>query len=73
MKSNAENLEAYLADILDARLGALKTIKELCQKHLPGYEETMAYNMPSYKKDDDVEVAFASQKIIFAFILLSMT
>ena len=36
-----------------------------------GYEESMAYGMPSYKqKDGEVEVAFASQKNYISLYIL---
>lgn len=62
MKSNAKTVDDYLEEVPEARLEALKKIRVLCLKHLPDYEESMAYHMPSYKKDGVVEVAFASQK-----------
>ena len=62
MKSDAKNVDSYLTQVPEKRLDALKKIRALCQEHLPGYEESMAYKMPSYKKNDVVEVAFASQK-----------
>jgi len=62
MKSSATTVDNYLKEVPENRLEALTILRDLCQKHLPDYEENMAYSMPSYKSTGDVEVAFASQK-----------
>jgi len=62
MKSDAKTVEDYLLDIPENRIRALNELRQLCLKHLPEYEETMVYKMPSYKNEGQVEVAFASQK-----------
>ena len=62
MKSTAKTVDQYLNEVPFERQDALKKIRSLCEKLLPGYEESMAYNMPSFKKNDMVEVAFACQK-----------
>jgi uncharacterized protein YdhG (YjbR/CyaY superfamily) len=62
MKSYAKNVDEYLEEVPEERLVTLKELRALCKKLLTGYEESMAYKMPSYKKNDIVEVAFASQK-----------
>ena len=62
MKSEAKSVDEYLTQIPEARVNALKQLRTLCKEVLVGYEESMAYKMPSYKKNNVVEVAFASQK-----------
>lgn len=62
MKSKAKDVNTYLEEVPEKRLPALKKLRALCQEHLPGYAESMVYNMPSYTQNDVVEVAFASQK-----------
>ena len=62
MKSTAHNVKQYLSEVPIERQEALKKLRALCLAELSGYEESMVYNMPSYIKDDQVEVAFASQK-----------
>ncbi|NER14627.1 DUF1801 domain-containing protein [Leptobacterium flavescens] len=62
MKSKAKNVDQYLNEVPEKRVKALEKIRELCKEELKGYEESMVYNMPSYKKNDQIEVAFASQK-----------
>ena len=62
MQSTAPNVDAYLTEIPAERRDVLIAIRHLCLKHLLGYEEGMAYGMPSYSRDDVVEFGFASQK-----------
>jgi uncharacterized protein YdhG (YjbR/CyaY superfamily) len=62
MKSNAKSVNDYLTQIPEKRVSALKKLRELCLEYLPDHEESMAYKMPSYKRNNQVEVAFASQK-----------
>ena len=37
-------------------------LRNLCVKALRGYEESMEYGMPCYKRNGNIEVAYASQK-----------
>jgi uncharacterized protein YdhG (YjbR/CyaY superfamily) len=62
MKSEAKTVEDYLSQIPEKKVSALKKLRNLCLKHLPDHEESLVYKMPSYKRNDQVEVAFASQK-----------
>ena len=62
MKSQAKKVLEYLKEVPEERVSTLKKIRELCLTHLPKHEESMSYKMPSYKRNDQVEVAFASQK-----------
>ncbi|KAA3613124.1 MAG: DUF1801 domain-containing protein [Calditrichaeota bacterium] len=62
MKSNATNVDQYLQEVPEKRVQAITKLRALCKEILVGYEESMIWKMPSYKKDQDVEVAFASQK-----------
>lgn len=62
MTSDAKTVEEYLTQVPKHRLEALTEIRNLCKEILKGYEESMTYKMPSYKKHNVVEVAFASQK-----------
>jgi uncharacterized protein YdhG (YjbR/CyaY superfamily) len=62
VQSTATNVDAYLAEVPVERRDVLAAIRRLCLEHLPGYEEGMAYGMPSYSKDGVVEFGFASQK-----------
>jgi len=62
MKSKATSVKQYLIEAPVKRQHALKKLRDLCKKELIDYEESMAYKMPSYKINGQVEVAFASQK-----------
>ena len=62
MKSEAKSVDVYLTQIPEKRMNALKQLRTLCKEVLVDYKESMAYKMPSYKKNNIVEVAFASQK-----------
>jgi uncharacterized protein YdhG (YjbR/CyaY superfamily) len=57
---------ATVADYIDQapsdRREALALLRRLCQESLPGFVESIRYGMPSYSRDDVVEIAFASQK-----------
>ncbi len=62
MTSDAKTVEEYLNQAPEKRIEALRKIRQLCLSTMPKHEETMVYKMPSYKLNDQVEIAFASQK-----------
>lgn len=62
MKSETKSVSEYLKEVPQERLSALKKIRELCLTYLPDHKESMSYKMPSYNRNNQVEVAFASQK-----------
>ena len=62
MKSEAQTVDQYMLEVPEKRVEALENIRALCLKYLPDHEECMVYKMPSYKLNNQVEVAFASQK-----------
>ncbi len=71
MKSRAETVEEYLAEVPEERRPALETLRELCLDELTGYEEGMQYGMPSYSRvGSAVEVAYASQKNYISLYIL---
>ena len=70
MQSAATNIADYLAEVPASRRDALTTLRDLCVESLVGYEESMAYGAPCYKKNGIVEVAFASQKNYIAIYVL---
>ena len=70
MQSQAKDVSEYLKEVPAKRLEALRQLREMCLTTLEGYEESMAYGMPSYAKDCTVEVAFASQKNYISFYIL---
>lgn len=70
MQSKAKNVDEYLGEVPPERVDALKKLRALCLETLSGYQENMAYGMPSYHKDGVVEVAFANQKNYISLYLL---
>jgi len=71
MQSKAKTVDEYLKEVPENRQSALAQLRKLCLERLGGYEESMKYGMPSYKKKDgEVEVAFASQKNYISLYIL---
>ncbi len=62
MQSQAVDVATYLAEVPESRRATLETLRDLCRKSLVGYDEGMAYGMPTYSKPGKYAVAFASQK-----------
>ena len=70
MRSDALSVDEYLQDVPEARRAALQAVRKRCRKILVGFDEGMAYGMPSYTRDGVVEVAFASQKNYISLYVL---
>ena len=72
MQSNAKDVDTYLEEVPQARQAALTRLRKLCREVLAGYEESMEYGMPGYKRsvDGEIEVAFASQKNYISFYIM---
>lgn len=70
VRSQAEDVDGYLAELPEDRRGALTRIRELCRAELQGFTEVMAYGMPAYERDGVAEIAFASQKQYVSFYLM---
>ena len=51
MQSDAPNVTEYLKEAPEDRLETLKRLRDLCQEHLPDFDETMEYGMPSYSRE----------------------
>jgi len=62
MQSTAKNVNDYLDEVPVERKQSIAKLRDLCLDLLGGFEESMIYGMPSYSRDGEVEVAFASQK-----------
>jgi uncharacterized protein YdhG (YjbR/CyaY superfamily) len=62
MQGQAADVDAYLDEIPESRRSTLEAVRDLCRKHLSGYDETIAYGMPCYVRDGKPIVSFASQK-----------
>ena len=71
MQSKANSVDEYLQEVPEERQEALSQLREFCIKNLIGYDESMEYGMPSYKKKSgEIEVAFASQKNYISLYIL---
>lgn len=62
MQSNAKDVAIYIEEAPAERRDALLELRELCQTHLTGFTENLEYGGPTYSRDGEVEVGFASQK-----------
>ena len=62
MQSDTTTVDTYLKEVPEKRIIALQKIRKLCLENLPDHIESMVYKMPSYKRNEQVEVALASQK-----------
>ncbi|MEU8774156.1 DUF1801 domain-containing protein [Streptomyces sp. NPDC048606] len=69
-RSEAEDVDGYLAELPEPRRRALGRLRDLCRAELPGFTEAMAYGMPVYERDGAAEIAFASQKQYVSFYLM---
>lgn len=69
MKSAAA-VDAYLDEVPEKRRDALDALRNACLEELDGFTESMSYRMPSYARDGEVEVAFASQKQYISLYIL---
>ena len=70
MRSKAGTIEEYITEASLERRGALTLLRRLCREELAGFAEAMRHGMPSYLRDDTVEVAFASQKAYISLYIL---
>lgn len=68
--STAVSVEEYIANVPPDRRGALEVLRRLCGEELVGFDEAISYGMPSYLRDDAVEVAFANQKAYVSLYVL---
>lgn len=70
MQSDAKNVDVYLEEVPAERVEVLTQLRDLCRAVLKGFEESTAYGMPSYSRNGEVEVAFASQKNYISLYIL---
>ena len=70
MQSTAKNVADYLQEVPAERKPALSRLRELCRATLTGYQESMSYGLPSYSRDGEIEVGFASQKHFIGLYIL---
>jgi len=70
MRIKARDVTTYIAEAPTERQQALRRLRELCLAELIGFEESMDYGGPCYKRDGEVEVGFASQKHFIGLYIL---
>jgi len=70
MQSKAKDVATYIKEAPAQRQEALKRLRDLCRATLTGFEESMAYGGPSYSRNGEVEVGFASQKNFIGLYIL---
>lgn len=61
VRSTARTVEDYIAELEDERKSAIIKLREITQKIVPNFKESMRLGMPTYDEDGKV-FAFASQK-----------
>lgn len=70
MQSTAADVTTYLEQAPPERQAALTRLRNLCVSLLRGYEETIEYGMPCYKRNGTAEVAWASQKSYISLYIM---
>ena len=57
-----EDVDAYIAAAAPGRRDALRALRDACRELLPGFTEEIRHGMPTYVRDGEPELSFASQK-----------
>ncbi|WP_326609664.1 DUF1801 domain-containing protein [Streptomyces scopuliridis] len=70
VRSEANDVAGYLAEVSEERRDALARVRRLCREELKGFDEVMAYGMPAYERDGAAEIAFAGQKRYISFYVM---
>lgn len=70
MQSTAKDVTTYIKEAPAERQEALTRLRDLCLTTLTGFEEVMEYGGPSYRRNGEVEVGFASQKHFIGLYIL---
>ena len=70
MKSKATTVVAYIEEQPPQWQPTLRKLRAACRKQLRGYTERMAYGMPSYEYQGQVEVGFGKQAHYLSLYIL---
>jgi uncharacterized protein YdhG (YjbR/CyaY superfamily) len=70
MRSSATTVAAYIDEQPDHWKPTLRKLRTACRRELKGYAEAMAYGMPAYLRDGQVEVTFAKQAHYLSLYIL---
>jgi hypothetical protein len=61
MKSPAVSVDGYVAQVEGDRRPVVERLRSACRERFEGYDEVMAYGMPTYQLEGRSEVGFARQ------------
>lgn len=61
-QSTAATVDEYLDEIEPGHAAALRRVREIAVRLLPGREEAMRWGMAAYLNDGDPDFSFAAQK-----------
>lgn len=70
MQSQAQTVNDYLETVPGERKAALEKLRACCQSILTSYNESISYKMPTYTRDGEMAIAFASQKNYIALYVM---
>jgi uncharacterized protein YdhG (YjbR/CyaY superfamily) len=70
MRSSAASVTSYIAEQPKAWQPTLRKLRAACRSQLQGYHESMAYGMPSYGRDGQIEVGFGKQARYLSLYIL---
>lgn len=73
MRSKAATVARYIEDQPSEWRPTLKKLHAACRRELKGYTESMAYGMPSYARDGQIEVSFAKQARYLSLYVLKQS
>lgn len=70
MQSTARDVTTYIQEAPAERQEALTRLRDLCRAPLTGFEEYMDCGGPTYKRNGEVDMGFASQKHFIGLYIL---
>lgn len=70
MQSKCSTVDEYMETVPKERKASLAKLRAMCLEHLKGFEESMEYGIPSYKRNGVAEVSFNSQKHFISLYIL---
>jgi uncharacterized protein YdhG (YjbR/CyaY superfamily) len=70
MHAERDPVEAYIEHAPKPRREVLAALRRACREELDGFSEEIEYGMPSYSRDGEVVISFASQKQYISLYIL---
>jgi len=71
MSEPASSVDAYLAEATEPWASVLTRLRTACRESLVGFEEAIAYGMPSYLRDGHAAIAFKKQARYLSLYVLN--